>query len=442
MKRARSAGQPPARGEGKRAAAALTAAVPAEHRPPPPAVAARGGETLLDQAREYWRAGDWEALSHIQADLLTSDPDRARVALLAATGHQHAGDIDAAQRFGRLALRWGCSRQLVARVLLASVHDGIAVAVATRGGEAETVTKHFVEAARLSGDHQPDSAGRMRGIRELARNNLIAEAMSLLQAEVGDLRGSASAPKVGGNDARMTMLESRLELLQGGLLLAQRRRQLDPVSAAVDQPIEHLSTSQLGQDLWVLERTGHKRGGFFVEFGATDGVLLSNTYLLEQEFGWSGICAEPNPKLFEQLCANRRCKVSSACIGSRTGSRVDFILADAYGGIADFAAEDSHADKREAFRQLGAVTTMTTVSLNDFLVEQGAPRHIDYLSIDTEGSEFDILDAFPFDAWTIDLITVEHNYSARRDSIRALLERHGFRCEEHEWDDWYSRVIP
>ena len=51
----------------------------------------------------------------------------------------------------------------------------------------------------------------------------------------------------------------------------------------------------------MLERSAHKRHGFFVEFGATDGVRLSNTYLLETGFGWTGICAEPNPKMYAQF---------------------------------------------------------------------------------------------------------------------------------------------
>ncbi|MBK7635080.1 MAG: FkbM family methyltransferase [Saprospiraceae bacterium] len=53
--------------------------------------------------------------------------------------------------------------------------------------------------------------------------------------------------------------------------------------------------------------------------------------------------------------------------------------------------------------------------------------HIDYLSIDTEGSEYDILSSFNFDRYTFGIITVEHNYTAYRDRIKDLLESKGYR---------------
>src|SRR5208282_2318440 len=49
--------------------------------------------------------------------------------------------------------------------------------------------------------------------------------------------------------------------------------------------------SQLGQDKWVIENIfKHRRGGFFVDIGAYNGVDISNTYYMEQQLGWSGIC--------------------------------------------------------------------------------------------------------------------------------------------------------
>jgi hypothetical protein len=104
-------------------------------------------------------------------------------------------------------------------------------------------------------------------------------------------------------------------------------------------------------------------------------------------------------------------------------------------------AKDMHAAKREAyFTSDEHRTTFQTVSLHDLLVRLGAPREIDYISVDTEGSELEILQAFPFDAWRVRCFTVEHNFTPARDGVRRLMASHGYRCTEAQWDDWYELV--
>jgi len=189
----------------------------------------------------------------------------------------------------------------------------------------------------------------------------------------------------------------------------------------------------------VLEQLGWKRDGFFVEFGATDGVLLSNSWLLEKHFGWRGICAEPNPKLFERLQQNRSCTLSPACVYRTSGERMRFVLADAYGGLEELAGEDQHVDKRNAYASVGDVIEVNTISLMDLLDQQGAPAVIDYLSIDTEGSELAILEGIDWSRYQFRCITVEHNFTEQRKGIQALLEAQGYQRREQQWDDWYVR---
>src|SRR5262245_58006723 len=71
------------------------------------------------------------------------------------------------------------------------------------------------------------------------------------------------------------------------------------------------SRSQLMQDLFALSVVGEKRKGYFVEFGAADGVALSNSYMLETTFGWTGIVAEPSTTFAPRLAANRHCVVDT-----------------------------------------------------------------------------------------------------------------------------------
>jgi hypothetical protein len=66
-----------------------------------------------------------------------------------------------------------------------------------------------------------------------------------------------------------------------------------------------------------------------------------------------------------------------------------------------------------------------TISLNDLLKSFDAPTVIDYLSIDTEGSEFLILSNLDFSKWKFHIITVEHNFTSQRKLIEFFLFKKG-----------------
>jgi FkbM family methyltransferase len=202
------------------------------------------------------------------------------------------------------------------------------------------------------------------------------------------------------------------------------------------------SNAQLCQDLWVLWETGGKRNGYFVEFGATNGVTLSNTCLLEKAYGWNGILAEPFAVWHGDLARNRSARIDHRCVWSRTGEQLEFVATPAnpeYAGLMVRAFDDVHGAARA---RLGQSTVVRTISLSDLLREHDAPGHIDYLSIDTEGSELDILEPFDFSRYRVDLISVEHAYNnTKRQALRVLLESHNFvrRFEAFSrWDDWYA----
>jgi len=114
------------------------------------------------------------------------------------------------------------------------------------------------------------------------------------------------------------------------------------------------------------------------------------------------------------------------------------VLADIYGAITRYAGSDRHAGKRQACVEAGKVIRLKTISLNDFLEENHLPREIDYVSVDTEGSELEIIKAFPFEKWRVKLWTIEHNYQPQREEIRKVMLRHGYRCTEKQWDDCYA----
>ena len=198
--------------------------------------------------------------------------------------------------------------------------------------------------------------------------------------------------------------------------------------------------SQLMQDLFVLWQTGMKRGGYFVEFGATNGVTLNNTHLLETEFGWNGILAEPARLYQKDLKANRKAHIETDCVWRASGEQLEFneVSSGMLSTIADFSESDGWAETRKD----GKSYTVNTISLLDLLRKYDAPEKIDYLSIDTEGSEYEILRHFDYDAYDIGIITCEHNYMPVRDKIHDLLSSKGYRrvlVNLSQWDDWYVR---
>jgi hypothetical protein len=99
---------------------------------------------------------------------------------------------------------------------------------------------------------------------------------------------------------------------------------------------------------------------------------------------------------------------------------------------------DMHAAKRRAYLSNEECrATFSTVTLHDLLLQMRAPRDIDYISIDTEGSEFEILINFPFDEWRVRAFTIEHNFGRQRERIRELMVANGYSVTDAQWDDWF-----
>jgi FkbM family methyltransferase len=206
------------------------------------------------------------------------------------------------------------------------------------------------------------------------------------------------------------------------------------------------TTSQNFQDIWVLHELKDKRDGFFVEFGATNGIDCSNTYMLEKDYSWKGILAEPNPYWHDSLFANRKCAISTECVYTKSNERITF---DVVEGAADLSTINgySNVDEHYRAREKSTPIIVRTITLYDLLRKNNAPTIIDYLSIDTEGSELDILNQFFSENtnYKIRCITVEHNNNiVQRFKLKELLEEQGYTrkyTELSRWDDFYSKDL-
>jgi FkbM family methyltransferase len=198
------------------------------------------------------------------------------------------------------------------------------------------------------------------------------------------------------------------------------------------------SQSQLGQDVLALSLADTSKKGFFVEFGATDGKTLSNTYLLEKYFGWTGILCEPGKNWHAALKANRSEPIDNRCVFSSTGELVEFTETSV--GELSTISSFMKSDANRFLRKNSGTYQVETVSLQDLLLTHNAPKFIQFLSVDTEGSEFEILKGFPFDEYRFGLICVEHNFTSNREKLHELLSGKGYErvlTELSAFDDWY-----
>ena len=140
----------------------------------------------------------------------------------------------------------------------------------------------------------------------------------------------------------------------------------------------------------------------------------------------------------KSLVANRRCQIDFRCVHSYSGGIIEF--AETSDPLFSTQHQYLSSDKHELNRSNSTKYEVESISLCDLLVEHNSPTRIDYLSIDTEGSELEILSKFDFLKYRIRIISVEHNFTPNREKIRDLLIANGY-TQKFKYvslfDDWY-----
>lgn len=203
--------------------------------------------------------------------------------------------------------------------------------------------------------------------------------------------------------------------------------------------------SQFRQDEWLNNNYyKNKKNGVFLEIGADDGVDKSNTKFFE-ELWWTGICIEPSPDRFSKLITNRSCICENIAVFDKE-SEIDFLDISGWGkGLSGIVSsyDNQHVTrigwelKNPENRGHNTIRVKTN-TLNNIL-EKHNVFNIDFCTIDTEGSEYEILKDFDFDKFNIDIIIVENNYGL--SNVRNLLESKGYELiSKIEIDDVYKKT--
>ena len=203
--------------------------------------------------------------------------------------------------------------------------------------------------------------------------------------------------------------------------------------------------SQLYQDVFASFIVGKKFDKTFLEFGATDGLELSNSYMLETSEGWRGALSEPSPQWHNSLKKNRKdAKIITKCIWSQSGKKLDFFMSDvgALSTINDFVEndKDSMPSNTAERKKNGKIISVETISLNDVIKEFFSNKTPSYISVDTEGSEYEILKSFNFKTYRPTVFTIEHNFTSYQNQIDDLMKLHNYKRIFRQltaFDGWY-----
>lgn len=177
---------------------------------------------------------------------------------------------------------------------------------------------------------------------------------------------------------------------------------------------------------YFLEKLNISKGKF-VDVGANDGKIGSMTYDLEKN-GWSGILIEPNPILVENLKKIRTSPVFPFAISSQEGDLPFYIVegSDNLHGLSRFNYTKEFEDHVKKCGGSVKKTIVPVKKISSIMNEAQNLDKVDFLKIDVEGHEFEVLKSFDFEKYHPRLIVTEDNFKDSDKSVRNFLHSKGY----------------
>jgi len=183
------------------------------------------------------------------------------------------------------------------------------------------------------------------------------------------------------------------------------------------------------------------QNGVFVDIGAHDGITFSNSYLLEKYYNWSGLLIEPQRKYQRSLNVNRSSTIIPTCAFNETGvfSFVEISEsmktsnvsggADMLSGLLASYSDDWHNWTKKIKK--GFETNVKVIEVACFniqsLLDEYSVADIDYMSVDTEGSEMAIIKAIDFGRISMRVVHIECVYYDNRVEAYNFFSRLGYK---------------
>lgn len=153
--------------------------------------------------------------------------------------------------------------------------------------------------------------------------------------------------------------------------------------------------SQNDEDKLLNNIFNEKQNGVYIELGALDGKLHSNTLFFEKKYNWSGILIEPNPIEFKKLCLNRNHSnyLFNELISNKE-EELDFYIDIDLPAVSGVKSDIPEKNKKVWF-QNNETLKIKPKKLTD-IIKQTPFEFFDFMSLDCEGHELDVLESWDF----------------------------------------------
>jgi len=192
---------------------------------------------------------------------------------------------------------------------------------------------------------------------------------------------------------------------------------------------KQLHYSQFGQSQYVDKLLKGRHNGVFLECGAWDGVTLSKSLFFEIHRNWTGILIEANPERVKSLIQrNRNAYVVRACLSvTKKPYLARYTMPNNVGGGLSSSVTK---DKIKFFKRYSKSSVLPEIYVQCFpltsILDALSIHHIDYLSLDVEGSEIEILQTVNWKKLTVDVFTIEYSSNLHRlRKLRTLFNKTG-----------------
>lgn len=189
-----------------------------------------------------------------------------------------------------------------------------------------------------------------------------------------------------------------------------------------------ISYAQNAEDV-ILRRAFPKQRGFYVDVGAGDPVKDSVTKHF-YNLGWQGINIEPQPDLFKKLNKDRQKDVNLDCAVTKKSGKIKLLLVPDQWGLATTDKETGQTIKSKKYKTETILVEGKT--LNEILQTQAQNKTIDFLKIDVEGAEKDVLQSIDLKKWQPTVIIIEATYPETQkpshNKWESILTKAGYAC--------------